>query len=179
MTWKPIYNFWFKECGPDQWFFKKRKSFDTLLRRKFLETYWKVVRGEHADWRKSPTGRLAEIIIVDQLSRNMFRGTPGMFANDALGLALAQEAVRARADRNMTQWEKVFMYLPYMHTESKKIQRESLRLFKSIGDKQNTRYARDHKKIIDRFGRFPHRNKILSRKSTAAEKKFMRTQRGY
>lgn len=179
MGWKPFYKFWFKDCGPDDWFFKKKKSFDALLRRRFLKLYWEVVHGEHADWRKSPKGRLAEIIIIDQLSRNMFRGTPGMFAHDSLGLALAQEAVRAGADKKMKQWEKVFMFLPYMHTESKKIQRESLRLFKLIGDKQNTWYAKDHKKIIDRFGRYPHRNKILGRRSTAAEKKFMKTHKGY
>ncbi|OGG49424.1 hypothetical protein A2763_03810 [Candidatus Kaiserbacteria bacterium RIFCSPHIGHO2_01_FULL_54_36] len=179
MSWRPFIKFWFKECGPDQWFFKKRKAFDRLLRKRFLSLYGEVVRGEHADWRKSPKGRLAEIIIVDQLSRNMFRGTPAMFAYDALALALAQEAVRARADKRLTKWERVFMYLPFMHSESKKIQRESLRLFKSIGDKQNTWYARDHKRIVDRFGRYPHRNYILGRKSTPAEKKFMQTHKGY
>jgi len=179
MSWQTIMKFWFEENGPDQWFFKKTEAFDRKIRKRFLNTYWEVVRGEHADWRKSPKGRLAEIIVVDQFSRNMFRGTSGMFAYDALGLALAQEALSARADKGLSRWERVFMYLPYMHSESKKIQRKSLRLFKSIGDKQNTWYARDHKKIIDRFGRYPHRNKILGRTSTAAEKKFMRTHKGY
>lgn len=179
MSWKPFYTFWFKDCGPDQWFFKKTKKFDALLKRKYMKLHEEVVRGEHADWRKTAKGRLAEIIIIDQLSRNMFRGTPSMFANDALGLVLAQEAVRAGADKGMSQWERVFMYLPYMHSESKKIQRDSIRLFKSIGDKRNLWYARDHKKIIDRFGRYPHRNSILGRKSTAAEKKFMLTHKGY
>lgn len=179
MTWKPFYKFWFEDCGPDDWFFNKKKSFDTLLRRKFLKLYWEVVRGEHADWRKTPKGRLAEIVIIDQLSRNMFRGTSGMFAYDSLGLALAQEAVRAGADENMPLWHKNFFYLPYMHSESKKIQKESMRLYRALKDKKIIWFAQDHKKIIDRFGRYPHRNKIIGRKSTAAEKRFMQTHKGY
>lgn len=109
----------------------------------------------------------------------MFRGTPGMFRYDELALVLAQEARRVGADKNMSKWEKNFLYLPYMHSESKKIQKESIRLFKSLGDKQTTWFANDHKKIVDRFGRYPHRNTILGRKSTAAEKKFMLTHKGY
>ena len=179
MTWKPFYKFWFEECGPDDWFFKKKKSFDAHLRRKFLKLYWVVVRGEHADWRKTPKGRLAEIVIIDQLSRNMFRGTPGMFRYDELGLALAQEAVRAGADKGMSLWHRNFFYLPYMHSESKKIQKESMRLYRALKDKKIIWFANDHKKIVDRFGRYPHRNHILGRKSTAAEKKFMLTHKGY
>src|SRR3989344_9680670 len=110
MSWKPFIKFWFKECGPDQWFFKKRKAFDRLLRKRFLSLYSEVVRGEHADWRKSPKGRLAEIIVVDQFSRNMFRGASGMFAYDALGLALAQEALSAPADKGLARWGRVVMY---------------------------------------------------------------------
>ncbi len=178
MTWKPFYKFWFEDCGQEQWFIMK-KSFDALLRRKFLRLYTEVVRGEHADWRKTPKGRLAEIVIIDQLSRNMFRGTPGMFRYDELALALAQEARRVGADKSMSKWEKNFLYLPYMHSESKKIQKESMRLFRSLKDKKTTWFANDHKKIVDRFGRYPHRNKILGRKSTAAEKKFMQTHKGY
>lgn len=174
-----VINFWFKELGPDDWFFKPTKKFDQLCRRKFLKTYEAVVRGETADWRKTPKGRLAEIIVLDQFSRNMFRGTPQMFKNDALALALSQEAVSLGIDKGFSHWEKVFLYLPYMHSESKKVQRDSIRLFKSLKNKQNTWYATDHKKIIDRFGRYPHRNAILGRKSTAAEKKFMQTHKGY
>ena len=180
MDWKTVITFWFGECGPDQWFFKKTKTFDRLLRKKFLKTYEEVVRGEHADWRAHPKGRLAEIIIIDQLSRNMFRGTAGMFAYDTLALALSQEAVAAGADKRMTKDERLFMYLPFMHSESKKVQKESMRLFRKYhGDKKTIWFAADHKKIIDRFGRYPHRNKILGRKSTPAEKKFMLTHKGY
>jgi uncharacterized protein (DUF924 family) len=179
MQWKTVYRFWFKQCGPDQWFFKKTKKFDRLLRKKFLTTYWEVVRGEHADWRRSPKGRLAEIVVVDQLSRNMFRGTPGMFRYDELALALAQEALRLRVDKKMNSDEKLFLYLPFMHSESKKIQKQSIRLFRAYADKRTIWFANDHKRIIDRFGRYPHRNSILGRTSSATEKKFMKKHKGY
>ncbi|HEV3245015.1 MAG TPA: DUF924 family protein [Candidatus Paceibacterota bacterium] len=179
MHWKQVITFWFKDCGPDQWFFKKTKKFDRLLQKRFTKVYWEVVRGEHADWRKHPKGRLAEIIVIDQLSRNMFRGTPGMFRYDELALALAQDALKAKSDKGMSMWEKAFMYLPFMHSESKKIQKESLRLFRSLKHKQSAWFALDHKRIVDRFGRYPHRNAILGRKSTAAEKKFMQKHKGY
>jgi len=174
-----VINFWFKELGPDDWFFKPTKTFDARIRAKFLPTYHAIVRGETAAWRKTPKGRLAEIIVLDQFSRNMFRGTPDMFKHDTLSLALSQEAVALGIDKNFDHWEKVFLYLPFMHSESKKIQRDSIRLFKSLKNKQNTWYANDHKKIIDRFGRYPHRNAILGRTSTAAEKKFLLTHKGY
>ena len=174
-----IIKFWFEELGPDDWFFKPTKKFDDLVRRKFLATYEAVVRGETAHWRKTPKGRLAEIIVLDQFSRNMFRGKPEMFKHDTLALVLAQEAVAKGIDTKFNRWEKVFLYLPYMHSESKVIHREMIRLFRSLKNKQNAWYARDHKKIIDKFGRYPHRNKILGRKSTAAETKFMLTHKGY
>lgn len=179
MHWKDVITFWFKDKGREDWFFRKDAKLDREIRKKFLKTYEEVVRGECAPWRDEPRGRLAEIIVLDQFSRNMFRGTPQMYAHDALALALAQEAVRAGADKALSQDERLFLYLPFEHSESRKIQRESLRLFRSLGVKELIPYALDHKRIIDRFGRFPHRNAILGRKSTAAEIKFMRTHKGY
>jgi uncharacterized protein (DUF924 family) len=174
-----VLKFWFDGKGFDDWFFAKKPGFDRLVRRKFLKTYEAVVRGETAEWRKTPRGRLAEIIVLDQFSRNMFRGTPEMFKYDPLALALAQEAVRAGADKKLTKDERMFMYLPFEHSESRKIQKESVRLFKQIWGKDLIHYAIDHKNIIDKFGRFPHRNEVLGRTSTAAEKKFMQTHKGY
>ena len=179
MSWKPITKFWFDRKGPQEWFFSKKLGLDALVRRKFLKTYWAVVRGETVHWRTTPQGRLAEIIVLDQFSRNMFRGTPEMYRYDPLALALAQEAIAIHADTKLTKDQRMFMYLPFEHSESKKIQKESLRLFKQIWGKDMLKYAIDHKNIVDRFGRFPHRNKILGRRSTAAEKKFMRTHKGY
>lgn len=178
MNWKIVYKFWFKENGMEQWF-QKSAEFDARLRRKFLKLHGAVVRGEAADWRTTPKGRLAEILVLDQFSRNMFRGSGEAFVYDPLALALAQEAVRAGADKRMNKFERLFLYLPFMHSESKRIQRESVRLFKKLGDKEILWYARDHKKVVDRFGRFPHRNKARGWKSTKAEQAFMRTHKGY
>lgn len=175
MTWKSIIAFWFKECKPAQWF-TKSAAFDRRVRKRFMKTYSQVVQGKTAEWRKTPRGRLAEIIVLDQFARNMFRGTSQSFAHDALALALAQEAIRARADKKLSPIMRRFLYMPFMHSESKAIQKQSLALFASVGE---TRYARDHKKIIDRFGRFPHRNRALGRTSTIAERKFMRAHKGY
>lgn len=175
---KTVLAFWFKQTTPEQRF-KKSAKFDAKIRRKFLKTYEHIVRGEKASWRTSARGRLAEIIVLDQFSRNMFRGKPEMFAHDALALALAQEAIRAGADKKLTKEERQFLYMPFMHSESRAIHRESLKLFKKLGNEKALWYARDHKRIIDRFGRYPHRNKILGRKNTAAEKKFLKIHKGY
>lgn len=178
MHWKTVYDFWFKKNGMEQWF-QKSARFDALLRRKFLKLHRAVARGETAHWRTTPKGRLTEIIVLDQFSRNMFRGSGEAFAHDALALALAQEAIRAGADRKMGKFERLFLYLPFMHSESKKIQRDSVRLFKKLGDKEVLWYARDHKKVVDRFGRFPHRCAARGWRATKAERKFMQTHKGY
>lgn len=178
MEWKTVINFWFKECTPAQWY-KKDAKLDAKIRRKFLKTFEAAVKGELAAWRSSPRGRLAEIIVLDQFARNMFRGTPQAFQYDPLALAWAQEAIRAGADTKLPVKERAFLYMPFMHSESKKIQRDSVRLFRALGSKGNLPYAIDHKKIIDRFGRYPHRNAILGRNSTASERAFMRSHKGY
>lgn len=174
-----VIKFWFTGKGFDDWFFSKKPNFDSLIRRKFLGTYQAVLRGETAEWRKTPRGRLAEIIVLDQFSRNMFRGTPEMYRHDPLALALAQEAIRAGAEKKLSKDERMFLYLPFEHSESRAIQKQSVKLFSKIWSKDLMKYAHDHKKIVDTFGRFPHRNKILGRKSTPAEIKFMRTHKGY
>ena len=179
MTPDAVLKFWFYKKGFQDWFFSKKPGLDAQIRRKFLKTYEAVVRGETAHWRKTPRGRLAEIIVLDQFSRNMFRGTPQMYRHDALVLALAQEAVAHGADKRLSKNERMFIYLPFEHSESKKVQKESVRLFKKIWGKETLKYAIDHKNIVDKFGRFPHRNKILGRKSTSAEKKFMLNHKGY
>lgn len=172
---KDIIDFWFKETKPQQWF-EKSAAFDRTIKRRFEKAYWAVLKGEMAAWRGTAEGRLAEIIVLDQFARNIFRGTPQSFAGDHMALALAQEAIRAGADKKLGA-KKHFLYMPFMHAESKAVQKESVRLFKTI-DKKAT-YAVDHARIINKFGRFPHRNAILGRKSTAAEKKFMQTHKGF
>lgn len=175
---RTILMFWFKQHGMKDWFGKDKK-FDAKIRKKFIKVYEAAARGEMHEWRKTPRGRLAEILLLDQFSRNMFRSTPRAFASDLQALILAQEALRAGADKSLGTFERFFLYLPFEHSESKKMQRIAVRLISKLGHKEATHYARDHKKVIDRFGRFPHRNAILGRPSTAAEKAFLRTHKGY
>jgi len=178
MNWKTIIRFWFKQHGMKEWF-SKNKKFDAKVHRKFLKIYEAAARGELAAWRATARGKLAEIIVLDQFPRNMFRGKAAAFDTDRMALILAQEALRARADKKLGMFERLFLYLPFMHSESKKIQSDSVRLFKKLGHAEAYWFAKDHKKVIDRFGRFPHRNYALRRKSTAQEKKFMKTHKGY
>ena len=178
MTPEKVIDFWFAKHGEADWFAKK-SAFDATIRKQFLPTYRAIVAGETHDWRVDPLGRLAEIIVLDQFARNIFRGTPESFAQDPLALALAQEAVRLNADKVLSKRERRFFYMPYMHSESKKIQKLSVELFRALGDKETLSYALAHKKIIDRFGRFPHRNDILERRSTPEEKAFLKTHPGF
>jgi len=178
MTPSDILQFWFKECTPKQWF-SKDENFDAKLRERFLDVHGKIVRSETKDWRVTPQGRLAEIIVLDQFSRNMFRNFPEAFAGDSLALSLAREAVKAGDDKKLTPNERQFLYMPYMHSESKEAHEEALGLFESLGGEEALKYERDHKEIIDRFGRYPHRNAILGRVSTPEEIEFMKTHTGF
>ena len=130
-----------------------------------------VAHGECATWRQTPEGRLAEIIVLDQLSRNMFRDTPQSFAFDGQALFLAQECIRSGDDKKLASQQRHFAYMPYMHSESLVIQKQSLELFGSLGP---IKYAQAHYDIIERFGRFPHRNKILDRTSSDEEVAFLK-----
>jgi uncharacterized protein (DUF924 family) len=168
-----IYDFWFKEISPAQ-HWKVDPAFDQLIRERFSAVHEQTSRCEFFEWRREPIGRLAEIIVLDQFSRNMYRGTATAFANDPLALALAQEAVAAGADHALTPEERVFMYMPYMHSESKTIHEVAVRLFEANGIQNNIEYERRHKAVIDRFGRYPHRNAILGRTSTEAELGFLK-----
>lgn len=169
-----ILYFWFVEAGPDRWW-SKSKDFDDLVRRRFLRLYECAAMGDVADWRDSPRGRLAEIVVLDQFARNMFRDEPRSFAADTLALALSQEAVRAGCvDRLTTPDEKAFLLMPFMHSESPTIHVEAVKLFSAPGLENNYDFELKHKEIIDRFGRYPHRNEILGRPSTEAEIAFLK-----
>jgi uncharacterized protein (DUF924 family) len=124
-------------------------------------------------WRIRPEGRLAEIIILDQFSRNIHRGTPDAFAADQLALALAQEAVSSGADQALPVSRRAFLYLPFMHSESPAIHERAVRLFSASGLAENLKSELRHQAIITRFGRYPHRNSILGRISTPEEEAFL------
>ncbi len=168
-----ILNFWFNEISEKSWW-EKSKSFDDVIRRRFLEVYEAAVRGELAHWRDTIRGRLAEIIVLDQFPRNMFRDNARAFQADALALMLSQEAVRAGGYENWPASWRAFLFMPYMHSESAKVQEDCIKLFEGPGLENNLDFAHRHKAIIDRFGRYPHRNDILGRKSTPEEVEFLK-----
>lgn len=168
-----VLKFWFEETKPEQWF-KTDENFDRVIGGRFSDLHHRATRCELYLWRKEARGRLAEIIILDQLSRNMFRGQAQAFAQDALALALAQEAMAAGADQVLDPNERSFLYMPYMHSESAEIHKVAEELFRQHGNEGNLDYELKHKAIIDRFGRYPHRNAILGRPSTPEEIEFLK-----
>ena len=170
-----VLNFWFEESGPKQWF-KKDPDFDELIKQRFLSTYQLAITNALYGWRQDAAGRLAEITVLDQFSRNMFRDQPEAFAYDSLAVALTQAAIDTGADDDLlSQPEKLaFMYMPLMHSESATIHEQAVVMFSKPGLENNLDYEYKHKAIIDRFGRYPHRNAVLGRKSTAEELAFLK-----
>ena len=168
-----ILKFWFEEAEPAQWW-KKDEEFDRIIIERFSELHRRASCCELFEWRKDARGRLAEIVVLDQFSRNMFRGSPLSFAQDALALALSQEAVSAGADEALNPAERSFLYMPFMHSESLKIHEVAVALFRRNGLEGNLDYELKHKAIIERFGRYPHRNAILGRESTQEEIEFLK-----
>lgn len=167
-----VIQFWFEECDPKQWF-TKDAAFDAEIAQRFAAVYRQAAAGELWCWRDTALGRLAEIIVLDQFSRNIHRDLPEAFTCDAMALVLAQEAVRVGADRDFSPEQKAFLYMPYMHSESLAIHEEAVRLFSQPGLEFNLDFEHQHKAIIERFGRYPHRNAILGRESTAGEQAFL------
>lgn len=167
-----ILDFWFEEIEPAYWW-KKDDVFDALLMERFAEIHASACRCELSEWRRQPAGRLAEVIVLDQFSRNMFRGSALAFANDAMALTLAQEAIACGADQALTPTQRVFLYMPFMHSESLQIHELAVELFRSSGKPGNLDFELKHKRIIEKFGRYPHRNEVLGRQSTAEEIKFL------
>ena len=171
-THEQVLAFWFEELKPADWW-RADPAIDQLIAGRFGGLHQSASRAELHAWRVQPRGRLAEVIVLDQFSRNIHRNTPLAFASDPMALALSQEAVAAGADQALTQMERVFLYMPYMHSESRAIHVEAERLFRLNGKADNHDFELRHKAIIDRFGRYPHRNAILGRASTSEELAFL------
>ena len=167
-----ILHFWFTELTPKQ-HFAKDAALDEAIRTRFGATLEAAARCELFAWRATPEGRLAEVLVLDQFSRNVWRDTPRAFAQDALALALAQELVASGQGRSLPLAQRSFAYMPYMHSESALIHEQAVALFSQPGLEDNLRFEHAHKAIIDRFGRYPHRNAILGRSSTAEELAFL------
>ena len=188
-----ILDFWFGACGADgaldpaktnMWFGDGRKH-DAAIREKFSALHERASRGElDREWCATPAGRLALIVVLDQFSRHIHRDTPAAFAQDPAAQRLAVEGIDQGADRNLIPAQRCFFYLPLEHAEDIELQRLSVRCFDGLARTVAPEwrkdydsyldYAQRHRDIIERFRRFPHRNAVLGRASTPAEKKFLK-----
>ncbi len=168
----PVLQFWFDELVPKQWFVKDPKL-DALMISRFGALYAELAALE-PQLGKTTDETLASIIVLDQFPRNMFRGTAKAFATDRQALMLSKAAMAAAQDQQLEGAQKAFLYMPIMHSENTDDQALSLRLFSAQGLESNYRSAVQHKAIIDRFGRFVHRNAVLGRQSTKEEEAFLR-----
>ena len=168
-----VLRFWFVELEPRDWW-RKDPELDQRIASRFGALLETAASGALAAWRGTARGRLAEIIVLDQFSRNIHRGSAEAFANDALALRLAEEAVATGAALELPVEERRFVYMPYMHSESAAVHETAMRLFATPGLEKNLDFERRHKAVIDRFGRFPHRNALLGRESTAEEIEFLK-----
>ena len=168
-----VLQFWFGEMTREQWF-KRDAAVDDRIRIRFLSLHDQVSAMPNEALLSGPRSALAAVIVLDQFSRNMFRGSPRAFASDAKALALAEAAIANGHAASLNKDELQFLYLPFEHSESGEAQVRCVKLMASLGDAELTRYAQAHCDIIERFGRFPHRNEILGRSSTAEELEFLK-----
>ncbi len=166
-----IVSFW-REAGPEKWF-EKDDNFDLTIRSRFLAIHEAAARGELAAFEDSAEGALALLILLDQFPRNMFRNSARAFATDHLARAVADRALARGFDLAVDETMRPFFYLPFMHSELLADQDRCLRLYEAFGDPEQLRFAVTHRDIIAKFGRFPHRNRVLGRKTTPAEREFL------
>jgi len=163
--------FW-QAAGTDKWF-TKDAAFDAAIRARFLPTYEAAAAGRLSQWEATAAGALALVIVLDQFSRNMFRGSARTFAADPLARSVAGRALARGFDQAVPQDLRTFLYLPFMHSEALADQERCVALYRALGDDDSLKYAEDHADIIRRFGRFPHRNAVLGRATTAEEQAFL------
>lgn len=183
--WQAIFDFWFLPAGAPghgqaraEWF-RKDAAFDAEIRSRFGPLLEQALAGGLKHWDASPDGALARILLLDQFTRNAYRDSPRAFAGDALALACAQAVVTAGADRQLTPLQRWFVYLPFEHAEDMALQERSVALFAQLQKDSGSfemalDYALRHRAVIARYGRFPHRNSILGRPSSADELEYLR-----
>lgn len=168
-----VRKFWFEELRPEQWFVRD-PAVDAAVRTRFAGLYARVAVEVPISWLAVPVGHLAAVIVLDQFPRHLFRGDPRAFATDAAALAAAERALAAGIDRSLTPAERMFLCMPFQHSENRAAQARSVALFEAIGVPEAFESAKRHCEIVDRFGRFPHRNAVLGRVSTAEELAFLK-----
>lgn len=167
-----VLDFWFSEQIQPFWF-KKNNDFDTKIRLQFQTIWQQAVQGECVVWRTTLLGRLAEVIVLDQFSRNLYRNSALAFAQDGMALVLAQEAVQHIGFATLSLKQRNMLLMPWMHSESLAIHTQAIALFERYADSNTLEFELKHKAIIDRFGRYPHRNAILGRACTVEEMAFL------
>ena len=173
-TWPgDVLRFWFQELKPEQWWHKD-DALDAVITTRFMATHEAVAAAQTAALLADSVTAQAVIIVLDQFSRNMFRGLPRAFAGDAQAFAVADAVVARHWDQALSKQERLFIYLPFEHDEKPSSQQRSVALITSLDDELYTKSALAHQAIIDRFGRFPHRNEILGRISTPEEIEFLK-----
>ena len=168
-----VLQFWFEEIESKKWWVKDT-DFDLMVRSRFENLHMAANRCELFSWRKTAWGRVAEIIVLDQFSRNMFRENPKSFLSDPMALCLAQEAVALGVHEQLEPQAGQFLLMPFMHSESGLIHEEAVKLFDRPDMESNYKFELKHKAIINRFGRYPHRNTILGRQSSPEELEFLK-----
>jgi uncharacterized protein (DUF924 family) len=160
---------WFSD--PDRWW-APDPAFDRHLRERHEHDVEAALRGDLDGWAQTPRGALALVILLDQIARNIYRGTPRMYAGDAKALATSLSVIESGEDRSLSEDERQFLYMPLMHCEDRALQERSLEKFRELGSSLD--YAEQHAEVVFRFGRFPHRNAILGRASTPEEIEFLK-----
>jgi uncharacterized protein (DUF924 family) len=175
-----LLRFWFEEAGPSRWF-TEDPDFDAALRQRFGVLQARAAEGALDRWADERDGALALVVALDQLPRNMFRGTARAFSTDAKALAMAEASLGRGFDMTQPPDRRLFFYMPFTHSESLADQNRAVALIQGLGPDagDNERHALKHREIIERFGRFPHRNAALGRDSTPEEQVFLRTFAGF
>lgn len=167
-----IIDYWFADGMPPRWF-KKDDAFDAELRERFADAYETAASGGYDSWRESAEGTIALVLLLDQIPRNIFRDTPKAFEADAKARELTQRALTYQLDQNLSILQRMFLYMPLMHSESLEEQEQGVQLFTDLGREENIRYAIAHRDVIAKYGRFPHRNAILGRTNTPEEEAYL------
>ncbi|MGZ3789007.1 MAG: DUF924 family protein [Bacteriovorax sp.] len=178
MNYPDVLEFWFEQLSSDDWY-NSSDSLDLKMVEKFIIIHSQAISGELAHWRNEPLGRLAEIILIDQFSRNIYRDDPKAYASDGMALVLAQETIRGNHHKNFETRHRQFLYMPFMHSESRVIHETAITLFSEPGLESSLNYELDHKSVIDQFGRYPERNKILGRTNTSEEEAYLLSKTSY
>jgi len=170
-TAKDVIDFW-QEAGPERWF-QGGEAFDAECGRRFFDLHMAASRGELADWPENAPGALALVLLLDQIPRNVFRGSAHAYATDPLARAVANSAISSGHDRSYETELRAFFYMPFMHSEAMPDQERCVALFADLPGSASAPWATHHHEVIKRFGRFPHRNTVLGRMTTSEEQTWL------